>query len=92
MTEKDQIVDALYDRMVGYPDANNGNTTLTNMPTRAEIKTELIGPDASDPEHPGNLYDRLTASCPTGCDQVRTRAITKALCTAALGSAAMMIQ
>lgn len=90
---KNQIVNALYDKMVGYPDAGNGNKTLDDMPTRAEVKTELIGPDdAGNTEHPGNLFDRLTTLCPTGCDQVRTRAITKALCTATLGSAAMLIQ
>ncbi len=89
---KDQIVDGLYDKVVAYR-ALGGNETLLNMPTLAQVKAELIGPDSVDPEYPGNLYDRLTASCtPATCDAVRTRAIVKAMCTSVLGSAAMLIQ
>lgn len=90
---KNQIVNALYDKIVGYPDA--GSTTLVNMPGRAQIKSELIGyPNPATAGHPGNLFDRLytAAGCPApGCDQVRTRAVTKALCTSVLGSAAMLV-
>ena len=91
--QKNQIVNTLYDRMMGYPDA--GSLTLANMPSRAEIKLELIGPSAT------NLYDLMQANCTaaeaapaTSCptDATRTRAITKAMCTAVLGSAAMLIQ
>ena len=86
-------MNALYDRIVGYPDA--GSITLSNMPSRAQVKAELIGnPDPATSGHPGNLFDRLytAAGCSAGCDQVRTRAVTKALCTSALGSAAMLLQ
>jgi len=89
---KNQIVDALYDNMVGI-----GGVILSNMPDRADVKAELIGnPDPADPEHPGNLFDRLLAIC-TGdpaCnnDAARTRAMVKAMCTTTLGSAVMMIQ
>ncbi|MBL1276687.1 MAG: LamG domain-containing protein [Ectothiorhodospiraceae bacterium] len=88
-TEKNQIVDALYDNMMGYPDAGNGGATLANMLTRADIKLELIGPSAN------NLFDNMSANCSaTGCstDQTRTRAVTKAMCTSALASAAMLLQ
>jgi hypothetical protein len=86
-SQKNQIVNALYDKMMGYPDA--GSVTLSDMPTRAEVKAELIGPAATNAN---NLFDRLTASCPTGCDASRTRAVVKAMCTSTLGSAAMLLQ
>ena len=87
---KNQIVDALYDNMVGI-----GGVILTNMPDRADVKAELISKPA-DLEYPGNLFDRLLAIC-TGdpaCnnDAARTRAMVKAMCTTTLGSAVMMIQ
>lgn len=85
--QKNQIIDALYDQMIGYPDGSN--VSLTNMPTRAEFKAELIGPAGVNAN---NLFDRLEDICPTCTDAVRTRAVTKALCTSALGSAAMLIQ
>lgn len=88
-TAKNQIVDALYDKMMGYPDAGNGNATLLNMPSRAEVKLELIGPSVD------NLFDKLASNCATaGCttDATRTLAITKAMCTSVLGSAAMLLQ
>jgi hypothetical protein len=92
---KNQIVDALYDKMAGYPDG--GGVTLADMPTRAELKAELIGnPNPATPGHPGNLFDRLFATCSAdpACiqDAARTRAIVKAMCTATLGSAAMLVQ
>ena len=84
---KNQIVNALYDKMMGYPDA--GSITLANMPSRADIKLELIGPSAT------NLFDVLQANCTAAsctADATRTRAVTKAMCTSVLGSAAMLIQ
>ncbi|MDT8383704.1 MAG: LamG domain-containing protein [Gammaproteobacteria bacterium] len=89
---KNQIVDALYDRMLGYPDAGNGNATLIDMPSRADIKLQLIGPGGN------NLFDILASNCAAATtpacvtDAARTRAVTKALCTAVLGSAGMLIQ
>lgn len=79
--QKNQIIDALMSKMVG-----NG---LSNGPTRAEIKAELIGPVATNPN---NLFDRLTAACPSGCDATRTRTIVKAMCASSLGSGAMLLQ
>ncbi len=79
--QKNQIVDALMSNMVG-----NG---LSNGPTLAELKAELIGPSSTNAN---NLFDRLTAVCPAGCDAVRTRTIVKAMCASTLGSAAMLLQ
>lgn len=79
--QKNQIIDALKVQTVG-----NG---LSNVPTSAELKAELIGPAATNPN---NLYDRLTASCPAGCDATRTRTIVKALCAATLGSSTVLLQ
>lgn len=97
ITEKNQIVDALYDKMIGI-----GGTALNNMPSRTEISTELAGPDAGVTGHPGNLFDRLREACifdavtnPTpACtnNAARTPSVVKALCTSVLGSAAMIIQ
>ncbi len=104
-TEKDQIVDALYNKMVGYPDPNSTpivGVTLTNVPSKADVKAELIGPVGTNPN---NLFDKLgivmTNVCNdpdplinVNCDNsdIRTRAVTKALCTSVLGSAIMLIQ
>ncbi len=84
--EKNQIIDALYDKMIGLPDIT-GNNGLTSAPTRAEVKNEL-----SDPANGDGLFDKLTSSCPTGCDATRTRAIVKSMCASVLGSAAMLVQ
>ncbi len=84
--QKQQMLDALYDNMIGLPDA--ANNVLSGVPARADLKAELFGPAASNPN---NLFDRLAAPA-NGTDAIRTRAIAKALCTATLGSAAMLIQ
>jgi Concanavalin A-like lectin/glucanases superfamily len=103
ITEKNQIVDALYDKMVGI-----GGIPLTNMPSSTEIRTELVGPNdatAIAGGHPGNLFGRLETimvqTCSSSdpminvkCDNsdTRTRAVVKALCASVLGSAAMIVQ
>ena len=79
--QKNQVVDALINNMVG--------TGLSTQPSQSEIKGELIGPAASNVN---NLFDRLTASCPASCDAVRTRTVVKAMCTAVLGSSALLLQ
>jgi len=89
--EKNQIVTALYDRMIGLPGAGSD---LTNVPTRLEVKSELIGPVGVEPD---NLFDLLEANCaanPAQCtpDASRTRAVVKAMCASTLGSAAMLLQ
>jgi len=88
---KNQIVDALYNKMVGI-----GGVAPANMPSQAELRTELVGPDAGVAEHPGNLFGRLFDACAEdeSCnnDIPRTASVVKALCTSVLGSAAMIIQ
>jgi hypothetical protein len=86
--QKNQLVTDLYDRMFGLPGAMSD---LTNVPSRADVKLELIGP-GQGANNVDNLYDRLTAGCPTNCDDARTRAIVKAMCGSTLGSAAMLVQ
>ncbi len=94
------VADALYNRMVGIPNTTTA-ATLISAPSRSEIYNELI--DAANvvnpPSSPGNLVDRLlTESCGTGgglqcgANQSGTREIAKAMCTAVLGSAAMLVQ
>ncbi len=95
--QKQQMLDALYNNMISLPDAS-GNI-LSGVPERAELKAELFGPSAT------NLFDKLGAVMQGVCanpdplinqncddSDIRTRAIAKALCTATLGSAAMLIQ
>ena len=70
--EKKQLVNALYDRMIGIPAVALG-AGLSSAPTRAETTTELVDPDNNvvgdpfaDPVVPGNegnLFDRLKRSC-----------------------------
>jgi len=84
--QKNQILNALYDNMVGIRGA--AATDLTTAPTRPELKAELIGPSGTN----SSLFDRLTVGCPSGCDSVRTRSIVKALCAATMGSAALLLQ
>ncbi|HHJ12768.1 MAG TPA: LamG domain-containing protein [Gammaproteobacteria bacterium] len=88
---KNLVVNQLYDRMIGL--ADSGANDLIDAPTREEFKTELVGYDlAGVLQNGNNLFDRLTAACPTGCDATRTQAIVKAMCGAALGSAAVLVQ
>jgi hypothetical protein len=82
-TDKEQITTALHDKIIG--------TTLNNVPTQAQIDWELIDPANNGP-NTFNLFDRLTASCPTGCDAQRTRTIVKSMCAAVLSSGAVLIQ
>lgn len=79
--QKNQIVDALVNNMVG--------ANLNTQPLLSNIKGELIGPASTNTN---NLFDRLTASCPAGCDAVRTRTVVKAMCAAVLGSSALLLQ
>ena len=89
-TEKHQIVDALYDKMVGI-----GGTALSNMPSRTELRNELVDATAAG-DYPGNLYDRLFNACAADAscsnDTARTSAVVKAMCTSVLGSAVMIVQ
>ena len=84
--QKNQILNALYDNMVGI--RGTAATDLTSAPTPAELKAELIGPSGANP----SLFDRLTVGCPLGCDAARTRSIVKSLCAATMGSAALLLQ
>lgn len=102
-TQKQAVVNALYDRMIGIPTAAEG-TGLNNAPTRSDIMTELVDPTNSpgatqtDPPSPENLFDRLVLrSCVEDTDidcfdPQGTKEIVKAMCTSVLGSAAMLVQ
>ena len=91
---KNQIVNALFDRMVGLPGTG---APLSDAPGRAELKQELIGYDAGGTlVNTENLFDRMAGACSgasdPACQASRTREIVKAMCGATLGSAAMLIQ
>lgn len=89
-TSKNQVVNALYDRMVGLP---GSAAPLGDAPTREQVKIELIGYDAGGAEvNTSSLFHRMTGAACGTCDAVRTRAIIKGLCGAVLGSAAMLVQ
>ena len=103
--EKKQIVNALYDRMLGIPDVSDN--ILKTAPTRESIMTELVDPDNSHsgaqtvPPSLENLFDRMSRSCGADDpdnDQVEcssdkgTKEFVKAMCTSVLGSAAMLVQ
>ena len=105
-TQKQAIVNALYDRMIGIPAATLG-TGLSNAPTRVEMMTELVDPANSPgatqtvPPSPENLFDRLKRSCGPGgpaANQVDcstntgTKEFVKAMCTSVLGSAVLLMQ
>ncbi len=81
---KEDVVNALYDRMVGIPVVAEG-AELINAPTRAQVTDELIN-TAQGGTYPGNLFTRLDNAGSS------TNDIIKAMCTSVLGSAAMSIQ
>lgn len=81
---RDLAANALYDRMIGVPDGSS--VTLINAPSRTDVTDELINATASAP-YPGNLVTRLI-----NAGGSTTNDITKAMCTAVLGSAAMLVQ
>ncbi len=90
-TQKNQIVDALFERMIGLP--GGSGPVLGDAPSHDQIKQELIGYDDAGnkvtlPGHE-SLFDGMAAG---GGNEQRTRAIVKGMCGAALGSAAMLVQ
>ncbi len=76
-SNRDAFVNPLIDRFMG--------TSLASNPARAEVYAELASFTASG-GRPDNLVDRLVAG---GSD---TRAISKGVCAAMLGSATTLIQ
>ncbi|MFV2061875.1 MAG: hypothetical protein ACC653_14425, partial [Gammaproteobacteria bacterium] len=96
VTDKTALANALYDRMIGIPQATLG-AGLINAPTRTEITDELINAGAAG-AYPGNLVDRLiTESCSTSeldctASGSGTKEIVKAMCTSVLGSTGMLVQ
>jgi hypothetical protein len=86
---KNQIVGALFDRVMGLP---GSGAPLATAPSLTDLTSELIGPN------PDNLFDRLAANCllatdpPCSPDAARTVAIVKSLCGSVLSSAAMLVQ
>lgn len=106
-TQKQAVVNALYDRMIGIPaTATDNATVLSTTITRAQLMTELVDPanaPAGDPfaipstsTNAGNLFDRLMRSCSEGsvsCTTAQgTKDFVKAMCTAVLGSAVTLVQ
>jgi hypothetical protein len=86
-TAKNQLVNALYDQMVGLPGTG---LDLSDAPVQEDVKIELIGYDAGGTEvNTNSLFHRMSAG---GGDQVRTREIVKGMCGAVLGSAALLVQ
>lgn len=84
-TTIDALTTRLYNNMIG---SNLGTATTYN-----EVRTELSSTlDANGDGIGDGLYEQLSASCPAGCDAARTRTIVKGMCTAVLGSAAMLLQ
>ncbi len=88
--EASVIVDDLYDKMIGLP---GSGADLSDAPSRAEIHEVLVdgytGVNlAGDPIAVPSLFETLTSGCPT-CD---TRTVVQGLCSAVLGSAAMLVQ
>lgn len=81
---KEDVVNALYDRMIGIPAVAEG-AELINAPTRIQVTDELIN-TAQGGTYPGNLFTRLDNAGSS------TNDIIKAMCTSVLGSAAMSIQ
>jgi hypothetical protein len=84
------IVDDLYDKMIGLPGTG---ADLSDAPSRAEIQEVLVdgymGVNlANQPIAVPSLFDTLNSGCPT-CD---TRTVVQGLCSAVLGSAAMLVQ
>ncbi len=82
----DALATSLYNRMI--------STNLATAPSYNEIRTELSSDTDGDSDGIGDgLYERLTNGCSSNCgDAARTRTIVKGMCTAVLGSAAMLIQ
>jgi hypothetical protein len=76
--KRDQILDPLLNNILG--------TNLPSQPDVADVKDELGGL-----ANPKSLMNRLTA-CGAGCDANRTPTVVKAVCSGALGSAAMLVQ
>ncbi|WP_444998096.1 LamG domain-containing protein [Aliikangiella sp. IMCC44359] len=68
--------DQIYDPLI----TNIMGSSLSTQPAVADVKTEL-----------GNLTTKLT-SCGAGCSSGRTEIVVKAVCAAALGNAALLVQ
>lgn len=88
---KNQVVNALFDKMVGLPGTG---LDLSDAPVLEDVKIELIGYNAAGAEmNTNSLFHRMTTGAACGaCDQARTRAVVKGMCGAVLGSAAMLVQ
>ncbi len=81
----DALATRLYNNMIG---SNIGTAT-----PYSDVRTELSSTLDADGDGIGDgLYEQLSAGCPAGCDAARTRSIVKGMCTAVLGSAAMLLQ
>jgi mono/diheme cytochrome c family protein len=99
--DRDDLIDPLIERMTGQV---NGGTNIASQPGFSEIKDELgvcaVGgaclsgccPNGEVSSVHDNLVDRLLASASAPNTTQRTENIAKAICAAALGNGAMLIQ
>jgi hypothetical protein len=84
------LFDPLLDRVLGV-------TQLANQPDKSTARTELnrlVNGYPDDPSVSGTVRAGLLNSLPPGQvnDAQRTRAIAKAVCSSAVGNAAMLVQ
>jgi hypothetical protein len=100
--EKYKVVDALFYNMVGHSTTTNdpAGDLLKTAPTRTELRQILVdGFMEPDPNNGGALtpvpalFDSIATDCTASCEAPQqTRNIVKAMCSAVLGSAVMLIQ
>ena len=96
---KDNVVDALYDTMIGFP--GQSANSLANVPARIGAgDPNVVGideilldgyTDIDTGQSVESLFDALQSTC-GACDAVATRTIVKGMCASVLGSAAMLVQ
>ena len=84
------LFDPLLDRVLGV-------TQLAHQPDKSAVRTELsrlVNGYPDDPTLPGTVRAGLLNALPPGQanDAQRTRAIAKAVCSSAVGNAAMLVQ
>jgi hypothetical protein len=85
---QDALFDPLFDRVLGV-------TQLASQPDRNNVRTELdrmINGYPDDPMLTGPVRAGLLNSAGAANDATRTRAIAKAVCSAIIGSAPMLVQ
>ncbi len=96
-TKRNQIIDPLLTAVTNY----TGTQNLTSQPTEPDLRAmfgSMTAVDLDSVQLPGETYDSLITQMVTNCTgancgtSARTEQIVKAVCAAAVGSAAMLIQ